>query len=592
MNRSKQMNDFLQYWARVYMQNPNYPVDPKVISASLMEYGMTPQEKQDRNIKSMFSAWMDHFKGHPFLSVFHDNRQKDFLQFQSVGDFGSQHVKLYLTYPKDKMEYCVNKIFEFIASNRFNTESKVADRVRADSIVLRMTNYDDAIKTMDFINRDPELLMYAKLTNPFIMRNGKVGVSYDDNLSYNATLSLMLSQYFQYCRQNATLKKVDHRNFRDYVNAYLRNTFSNPDNLVKFYSLPEVAKMVKRFNSIGDCLVNYEHVLRLISMQLDSGMNMERYSSFYRNVKDYSKNRQMAEYYNQLLQNLPYRKNAGQRKDATEEIALINEYIEFARKKYDSDITVITYLKKYVEEGNIQAITRDGNFRERFQKGMTPQRAFILMQGNIESYVHSNIPEKQQDLKAPTISFAEELLQEYIDLARTKYGDANVVPYLNGYIERGLQYITKENNFRNRFLQYLPPSRLLEVTNQNIANYVQTYIRTKNQTAGAIEDENSLYDVFMGACTATYQKYGYNQLRKAIESGMESNYAYFTDGDGQYRRRMINISKEDFTKFCWNLLGTYGMNIGDIKNICDACADTIEQMVSVKNDRKDNKMIS
>ncbi len=579
MNRSVQMDDFLQYWARIYEQNPNYAVNTDDLYTSLMNYGLTEQEYLNSSIGSNFSRWISHFENNPNLMVYHDLRQSAFLQFRSKGDLGTQHVKLYLSYPPDKMEYCVNKIFDFIAKNKMINGSKVANRVRSDSIVLRMTNYDDAIKVMDFINSDPELVMYAKPTNPFIMRNGKVAVSYDDNISYNNTLAMMMGEYFNYCRQNHTLERVNHRDFRNYVNAYYQNTFKDSNLLKNFRYHSQVVRMVKRFDSVGSCLNNYAQVLKLMVMQLDASMNMERYRSFYLETKDYSRNQQWTEYYNNLLNGVPQksRENLEPTADMAE-IALINSYIQFAKRKYQNTSSVIAYLKKYIEEENINAITRDGNFREKFQTGMTPKRALFIMQENIEEYVGKIISEKVEE-ETETLPLPEQILKEYIDFARLKYGDSNVAAYLNKYVSDGLSCITRDQNFRGRFLQYLPPSKLLEITNHNISSYIGEYIRSKEPE----QTPEMLYEVFVNACIATYQKYGYNQLRKAIECGFISNYNYFTDGNNHFRALLATVPPEEFASFCAKLLTSYGTSIGDNNDIYDKCAEAIQGMVTSKN---------
>lgn len=580
MNRSAQMDDFLQYWAKIYIQNPNYAVDTDDLYISLMNYGLTEQEYLNSSIESNFSRWISHFDKNPNLRVYHDARQPAFLQFRSRGDLGTQHVKLYLSYPPDKMEYCVNKIFDYVAKNKMVNGSKVANRVRSDSIVLRMTNYDDAIKVMEFINSDPELVMYAKPTNPFMMRNGKVAVSYDDNISYNSTLAMMMKEYFNYCRQNQKLQNVSHRDFRDYVNAYYQNTFRDSNLLRNFRYKSEVVGMTKRFESVGDCLNNYAQVLKLLVMQLDGSMNMERYRSFYLEVKDYSRNQQWAQYYENLLKGIPQKREEKVEETADmAEIAIINSYIQFAKRKYQKTSSVIAYLKKYVEEENINAITRDGNFREKFQNGMTPKRARFIMQDNIEKYVEKVVSEEKEEETENTLSMPEQLLQEYIDVARVKYGDSKVALYLNKYVSDGLGCITRDHNFRERFLQYLPAAELLNITNQNIFAYVQGYIQVKNGKVATETKSESLYDIFIKACVATYQKYGYNQLSKAIECGLMQNYSYFTDGNGQYRTYLMNASKDDMTNFCFKLLSTYGVQIGDNEAVWDKCARAIEQML-------------
>lgn len=592
MNRTVQMNEFLQYWARVYAQNPTLPVDDDMLYSALMEYGLTEPEKKNPSIISIFPLWEEYFRNNPNLRVYRDNRQPRFLQFRSKGEMSTQHVKLYLSYPPDKMEYCVKKIFDFMASLHMANGSKVADQVRSDSIVLRLVNYDDALRVMNFVNGDPELMMYARPTNPFMMRNGRVGVSYDDLVSYNITLTIMMKEYFQYCRQTGRLNAVNTSDFRSYLNRYYQNTFKNSNNLKIFLTIPYVANSIRKFSSQGACALNYSQVLKLMIMQLDGNMNMEMFRSFYTDVKDYSKNRQMIAEYDNLLNPSIRMNNRLEDTASMEEIALVNSYIKYLYEKYQTEHTVCAYLRSYVEKKDINVITRDKNFRSRFYQAMSPERAIFIMGNNVEEYVRIILSEEYSQTEEPEIPFDENLLQDYIDLARKKYGDDKVEPYLAGYVKDGLKFITKENNFRNKFLQYLPPDKLLEITNQNISGYVQNYIREKNKNSDNIESPERKYEMFVRTCVATYQKYGYNQLRKAIECGFVSDYKYFTDGNENFRLRLANLSSEEFSNFCTKLLANYGVSMGNSNDFYEQCTEAIVQIVASQKEKQDVKQAS
>lgn len=591
MNRSKQIDEFLNYWAAIYSQNLNYPISKETLYGALMEYGLTIQERQNPSIESLFPAWESYFQNNPDLHVYRDNRQYCFLQFMSRGDKGTQHVKLYLSYPPDKIEYCVKKIFAFVAANHMTNGSKVADRVRSDSVVLRMTNYDDALKVMNFINRDPELVMYAKPTNPFMMKNGKVGVSYDDNLSFNSTLAFMLEQYFIQCRKTNSLERVNSNHFREYINNFLNTVFKDGKSLQQFKNYQEIARMVPRFNSVGDALVNYEQVLKLMMMQLDDRMDMDKFRSFYVDAKNSSKNQQMADYYNQLVNNA-YRTDRKLEKTASmEEIAIINGYINFAIQKYGNRESVIAYLQKYIEEENIKAITRDGGMREKFIAGMTPKRAKFIMADDISAYVTqilNPVKEEQQETEvAPSISFEEQLLQDYITLARVKYGDGGAVAYLNDYCSGNQNAITKEGNFRARFIQYLPPKRVLQITNNNIKEYVFSYVRSK-YSESLIDDV--MYDNFVNACMETYKKFGDRQLKGAIRYGMAANYQYFTNAGKCLRENMEILTPEMYKQCCRQLLRNYGNNLSEIENLLQKCSEIIIQLVSDSEKQNQTKI--
>ena len=125
----------------------------------------------------------------------------------------------------------------------------------------------------------------------------------------------------------------------------------------------------------------------------------------------------------------------------------------------------------------------------------------------------------------------------------------------------------------------MPPSKLLEITNQDISAYVERYIRSKVSE----QTPEKLYEIFVNACIATYQKYGYNQLRKAIECGFTADYNYFTDGNNQFRAYLATVTPEEFSSFCAKLLTSHGISIGDNNDIYDKCVEAIQGMVASKN---------
>lgn len=409
MNRINEIDNFLKYWATIYAQNPNYEVNENVLYKALMEYGLTNQEKQNHSLEPLFPKWISYFQNDPNLDVYHDQSQAAFLQFESKQARGSKHVKLYLSYPTDKMEYCINKIFSFISQNHIIHHSKVAKRLRSDAATLRIADYNDALKVMDFINNDSELTTYAKPTNPFMLRNGVVGLAYDDNISYNDTLAMLLQFYFIHHRQTKMLDMVSSQDFQMYVIQFVQNIFRNGEELQKFYNMSNIRPMTKRFDNKAACLLNYEQVLNLIIEQLDDNMNLEKYHSFYESVCNDKNNTALLSYYTQFLQ-------------------------------------------------------------------------------------------------TPTLK-------------------------------------QKTNNINT-------------------------------------------YNLVIQACIATYEKYGYQQLSYAIMSGLQGNYAYFTNDKEKYRTLLQRIPRLEFNNICRAIALNYGQNTNS--NLWDICARVIEGLI-VKN--TNNKVI-
>lgn len=452
MNRYQNMEEFLKFFASVYNENPDLEIDKNTIYSNLAIYGLTQEDINDRYIGDNFENWIDNFQNDPNLSVYYTQIQPGFLQFQNKKSLGDKHVKLYLSYPKDKINHCVNKIFEYISKEDMPTCSKVSRSIRSDSVVLRMDNFNDAAKVINYINRDYELSNYTKETNPFSIKHGAVGIAYDDMLSYNMTLSYVMEEYFNYCRSNNILSLVSVEHFRQYANEYRDNYFKSEDGIYEFSQKDIVVEYQKRFNSIGDELLNYEQVLELICTSLNADANIYDYDNFYRIVKDKRFSDKKVDYYNNVINS----KVMQQRK--VDEIQIINSYIELAINKYGSD-NVHLYLEDYIR-GNVNAITR-------------------------------------------------------------------------------------ENDFRDLFKQYIPSSKLISLTG-NINDYVNNYIQTKQQN---MQMDN--YNMFLYASIETYKKYGYRQLYCAIVEGIKGNYTYFTNGNYQYRKYLSeNILPKDILNYC------------------------------------------
>ena len=483
MNRIKEIDKFLKDWAKIYSQNPYYNIDSDVLYSSLMNYGLSDQEKNNYDISSLFTNWINHFQNNPSLNVYHTMQQSAFLQFRSYGPLGMKHIKLYLSFPRDKMEYCVNKIFDFLAANNIPNGSKVSNRLRSDSVVLRLTNFEDTKKVIDYINSDSTLSTSAKSTNPFIMRDGVVGVAYDDNISYNICISMMLGIYFSKCRKNNTFENVNVNDFKNFVNSFIQNVFNDSNNIKAFMNLPEVNDLSKRFKNLEECILNFEQVLNLISYQLEDTMNLDKFHQFYKNATNNDINIQKIDKYNLILSKILSFEN-----NSIEKTKLLNEYIDYAYLKYNNEQEVILYLRSYIEKNNLNAITRD-------------------------------------------------------------------------------------KNFRNKFSQCLSPNIVLNIVNYNINDYVHKIIINKNNS-----NLDSLYKVFLKACMETYDKYGYQQLKNAIFYGLNGNYNYFTNGNGNYRDLLRNVSPEEFLQLCQKL-NAFSKKYGfEYNHLWDQCSNTIEKM--------------
>ena len=222
--------------SKVVSQNPSFEITDGFIYHCLMTYDYTEKELKEEDISNFFSHWEDRFRNKN-LNVYKSEYQKGFLQFNNFNPFKENVdcAKLYLSFPKDKIKESADMIFDYIEENNMPTASKIARRLRSDSIVLRMGNMDDAKKIIEYINSTPVLYKNLKRPNPFVMRSNRIGMAADDKMSYNSFVSKILSDYLNECRLNKT-KKINLNGLVNYTNNYYEDVFVNNSKLNKCYA--------------------------------------------------------------------------------------------------------------------------------------------------------------------------------------------------------------------------------------------------------------------------------------------------------------------------------------------------------------------
>lgn len=463
MNRYQNMEKFLQFFASIYIENPDLEISNKTIYSNLAIYGLTQADIDDRYIGDKFENWINKFQNDPNLLVYYTERQPGFLQFHNKKNQGDKHVKLYLSYSKDKIEHCVDKIFKYISEEDMPTCSKVARATRSDSVVLRMDNFDDAAKVINFINSDYELTSSAKDTNPFSIKHGVVGIAYDDMLSYNSTLSYVMEEYFNYCRSNNILSSVSVENFREYVNQYHDYYFKNNEGIYEFSQKNMVTEYKSRFNSIGEELLNYDQVLELICISLNGESNIYDYRNFHNIVKDQQYSNKKVEYYNNVVNT-----KINQQQEINE-MEIINSYIDLAIEKYGTN-DVSFYLQEYIK-GNINAITRTNDFRELFKKYVPPSK-LISLTGNVSAYVNNYIETKKTNQQNIQMNNYNIFLFASIETYK-KYGYNQLYSAIINGMKGDFSYFTNGNYEYRKYLNQ-------NISSKDILRYCNVAIQMNN----------------------------------------------------------------------------------------------------------------
>ena len=444
MNKENKINDFLKKFASFYTYNPGFPINSDTFYSALCVYGtglpFFEKVRKDFDIvNTFFPNWIKEFEKAPNINVFLTDKMHDFLMFTNLPDYLCDSYKLYVTFPKDKLYNSVSKIFHFLERNDIEHESKVAYSIRSDSIVMRIFNFEDSVKIINYINADNDLFIGMGEVNPFLLNVGKIGLTYDKNLSFNESLCFLLEQYFRYKRASNNLNSVNVGDFRTYVYNIFYNMDKDFDVLQQLLNSNLVRKNIKRLEkneSVEDVLVNYKNVFEMVYYCMDSKFSINDYFALIEKFKSPTYYRSEIRGFKALIKNSDnYEFNPK---------GLIAEYIVYGAMKYGID-NVSYFVQGYLN-GEQNAITRDCNFRNLFKRYITPDIVKNIVGSDINSYVKIIMEEK-------SLSVFNEVVSE----TEKKYGKNQLIEALKAGMIGDFSKFTngKNNDLRKKILQFV-----------------------------------------------------------------------------------------------------------------------------------------
>ena len=197
-NRYKRMDDFIQRWKQIALENPNVSFDDVAIQnaiySDLVRIGVSDSErKHDLSHEGVFQRWVDDFASVSNIDVFVADDWQYFCQFinrksEVVGP-EREAIKVYIPLDRMHVENGAKMIFSFLAKNNIAHASKVGKNIRFDDIVVRLSSEEDARQLLNFVDSVPYLKEGMLEPNPFAFNNQSIALVCDRKLSYNSTIS-------------------------------------------------------------------------------------------------------------------------------------------------------------------------------------------------------------------------------------------------------------------------------------------------------------------------------------------------------------------------------------------------------------------
>ena len=134
-------------------------------------------------------------------------------------------IKLYIPVGKNTFENVLPDLFKFLSDNNIMHISKISADVRTDDIVVRVYKISEAEQLIKYVNEkfQDEILE----TNPFVLRDGIVGIAADGDHSYNIDVAIHIAEFI---KQTDT-ENVSIDSFKRFIQDNLKD-FSGEDKMI------------------------------------------------------------------------------------------------------------------------------------------------------------------------------------------------------------------------------------------------------------------------------------------------------------------------------------------------------------------------
>lgn len=194
---------------------------------------------------------------------------------------GKYPIKLYIPIgKKDSLNFIMNLIY-FIEDSDIWHQSKLASDIRTDDMVIRVYTKEDARKIIDFVNENKGQTLLE--TNPFLMRDGKVGLAVDGKQSFNRVTSFLIAEYIEECKKNGKQEESGLEDFRNYLQERYNKIYEKQENIDTILKYP---RRNSKERQILDMKVIMEALLMSTDPEKDANDFLQYCNSIYGIEKD------------------------------------------------------------------------------------------------------------------------------------------------------------------------------------------------------------------------------------------------------------------------------------------------------------------
>ena len=406
MSKIEERELFFEHIKKIYMQNPNFKVTPDTIYNELKLFNVQDGKQMrisNDNLIKIQARLSNYFRKRepaicfskgPFFAIENRNGYDDKTFYDKI----NTSIKLYIACDKKNLYNVTGLVFNYMIDENIITQSKIAKEMRNDVLVVRVSTMEEAEKVSKFVNS----LDYNSSVsyNPYILSDGKVGMTYDGTLSYNKTLSLLMNSYFNTKKNSNSLDKSTMEDFVNFIKREVLLCINDSEYLHNNYYDIDYGKEGD-FIKIADVIIgNLDGTLNkanLEGIQVKKGENIGGNSVFYENKE-------------KLL------------------------YVIYRLSNYYDIDYVHRLLMDYCKNGNADIFTRRDLIRDIIVREFSPY-----------------------ELKLTIIDIGDKTLEECISLTKEKYDDDQCVFAISKLLlNKELDGFTRDNGVRNKLGLIVP----------------------------------------------------------------------------------------------------------------------------------------
>ena len=214
MNNYYAQQQFLNMIKEFAISNPDKEITSNFIYSNLAHYKINLDNIQ--NTRPLFNYWQEIFKINNNVDVFEDSRMKSFCFFTN-GRIRGNEIKIYIPLDINHLKEGAYQLFNFIASTGMEHQSKIADRIRSDNVVIRVNNLDDANKIINYVENNDYIKKGMLQINPFLPNYNGIGLTMDNNYSYNSNVADLICDFINELKKRNNLNACNVDNFHNYV---------------------------------------------------------------------------------------------------------------------------------------------------------------------------------------------------------------------------------------------------------------------------------------------------------------------------------------------------------------------------------------